>query len=73
MRTPLTCTASNVDVAGAAGSGLGAACCAAALQFRTKPMHTPSGRYVMARRATDACCDGTSMMASWGSSAMTRG
>nr|WP_244667793.1 MULTISPECIES: hypothetical protein [Xanthomonas] len=64
LRTPLTCTASNVDVAGAAPSALGAACCAAALQLMASPMHKPSGRYVLARRATYACCDGISMMAS---------
>ncbi|MDS0761157.1 hypothetical protein N5947_12140 [Xanthomonas citri pv. punicae] len=66
LRTPLTCTVSNVDVdvAGAAPSALDAACCAAALQLRASPMHKPSGRYVLARRATYACWDGISIMAS---------
>nr|WP_227254369.1 hypothetical protein [Xanthomonas vasicola]MDO6933642.1 hypothetical protein [Xanthomonas vasicola]MDO6937234.1 hypothetical protein [Xanthomonas vasicola]MDO6947502.1 hypothetical protein [Xanthomonas vasicola]MDO6950572.1 hypothetical protein [Xanthomonas vasicola]MDO6956638.1 hypothetical protein [Xanthomonas vasicola] len=57
LRTPLTCTASNVDVGATAPSVLGAACCAAALQLRARPMHKLSGRLVMAWRAKDACCD----------------
>ncbi|KUF21301.1 hypothetical protein [Xanthomonas phaseoli] len=64
LRTPLTCTAFKVDAAGATLSALAAACCAAASQFRASPMRKSSGRYLTARRATDACCDGTSMMAS---------